>query len=96
LCSFSCARSRGRALRMAYAGLLGAFTDDPSEFHRLDWSLLQNGAVVLYLRQDVLEPDVAWLQQHAYEVKRLDCLTWISGPCTWLWLRRFPSPTTTG
>ncbi len=55
---------------------MAAFTDDPSEFQRLDWSLLQNGAVVLYLRRDVLEPDIAWLQEHAYEVKRLDCREW--------------------
>ncbi|HTB72366.1 MAG TPA: barstar family protein [Polyangiaceae bacterium] len=55
---------------------MAAFTDDPSEFQRLDWRLLQNGAVVLYLRPDVLEPDIAWLQEYAYEVKRFDCRTW--------------------
>jgi RNAse (barnase) inhibitor barstar len=55
---------------------VATFTDDPSEFQRLDWRLLQNGPVVLYLRRDVLEPDLAWLQEHHYEVKWLDCLAW--------------------
>jgi RNAse (barnase) inhibitor barstar len=55
---------------------VATFTDDPSDLQRLDWRLLRDGPIVLYLRRDVLEPDIAWLQEHAYDVKTLDCLTW--------------------
>src|SRR5579872_5137179 len=55
---------------------MAVFAINDFDFQRLDWRLLQNGAVVLYLRRDILEPDIAWLKEHAYEVKRLDCLTW--------------------
>ena len=38
------------------------FKNDPREWERLDWRLLQNGAVALYHRPAVLGEDVAWLQ----------------------------------
>lgn len=61
---------------MKYVRGVATFSDDPSELERLDWQLLQNGPITLYLRRAVLEPDVAWLREHAYTVVELDCLGW--------------------
>lgn len=55
---------------------VATFSDDPSELGRLDWQLLQNGPVTLYLRRAVLDPDVAWLGEHAYTVVEFDCFAW--------------------
>jgi RNAse (barnase) inhibitor barstar len=64
------------ANRVRYARVVASFSDDPSEFQRLDWRLLQNGAISLYFRREVLDGDVAWLREHAYGVAEFECLTW--------------------
>ena len=40
---------------------------------RLDWQLMQNGAVTLYFLMAVLESDLAWLRQHGYRIQTIDC-----------------------
>ena len=55
---------------------MATFSSDTSDFQRLDWSLLQNGAVTLYHRRETLDPDVAWLRENAYQVVDFDCLEW--------------------
>jgi RNAse (barnase) inhibitor barstar len=50
---------------------MAAFTHDPGEWQRLDWRLLQNSAVSLYFRTDILETDVSWFDAHGYNVLRL-------------------------
>ena len=55
---------------------MAAFSDDPSEFQRLDWELLQNGAVTLYFQRRTLDGDVAWLRAHGYRVEEFDCAGW--------------------
>ena len=55
---------------------MAVFSGDPSEFERLDWRLLQNGPIALYLRREVLDPDVAWLREQRYEVTEIDCAAW--------------------
>ncbi len=40
---------------------------------RLDWYLLQDGAVTLYWRRELFDRDVSWLQDHGYAVHVVDC-----------------------
>ena len=55
---------------------MAAFRDDPSEWERLDWRLLQNSPIALYWREAVLAEDRAWLAAHGYRVYRLDAGAW--------------------
>jgi RNAse (barnase) inhibitor barstar len=55
---------------------MAAFRNDPTEWERLDWRLLQNGAVSLYHRTAVLDADIAWLTDAGYRVVRVDCGEW--------------------
>ncbi len=48
------------------------------DINRLDWRLLQNGAINLYYRLSILEEDIAWLVDHGYLVHEFDCTTWTS------------------
>jgi RNAse (barnase) inhibitor barstar len=48
----------------------------PAEVERLDWKLLERGAVALYHKSSVLSLDLAWLRQHGYAIHELDALTW--------------------
>jgi hypothetical protein len=40
---------------------------------RLDWHLMQNGAVTLYFQMAILEEDQAWLCHHGYHIETIDC-----------------------
>jgi RNAse (barnase) inhibitor barstar len=51
---------------------MATFSIEGSDFERLDWRLLQNGAVSLYCRHDVLDADLDWLWKHGYRVAELD------------------------
>ena len=44
-----------------------------TEFSELDWHLMQNGAVTLYLKEAILEQDLAWLKTKQYEIETIDC-----------------------
>jgi RNAse (barnase) inhibitor barstar len=57
---------------------MAAFSDDPDDLARLDWRILQNGAVCLYFRPRILHEDVGWLESHGYEVRSFDCSPWTS------------------
>lgn len=48
------------------------------DFNRLDWHLLQNGAISLYFQSSVLAGDVAWLAEHGYVIHEFECAEWIS------------------
>jgi RNAse (barnase) inhibitor barstar len=56
---------------------MAIFRNEPEEFQRLDWMLLQDGAVTLYFRQQVLAEDVEWLKRHGYLVDSFECSSWI-------------------
>jgi len=56
---------------------MAIFRNDPEEFQRLDWAILENGAVTLYFRPQVLAADVHWLREHGYRVDTFDCSAWI-------------------
>jgi RNAse (barnase) inhibitor barstar len=55
---------------------MAAFGDDPRDRERLDWRLLQNGAVALYHRTSVLRQDAEWLRQEGYRLYELDAGDW--------------------
>jgi RNAse (barnase) inhibitor barstar len=57
---------------------MSAFTNDPSEWQRLDWSLLQNSPIALYHSTGVLEEDIEWFKQDGYDVRSLDSERWES------------------
>ena len=44
-----------------------------NDMERLDWHLMQNGAVTLYFQTAILEEDVAWLRVHGYQIETIDC-----------------------
>lgn len=48
----------------------------PAEVQRLDWQLLERGAVALYHRSSVLSQDLAWFRQQGYVVRELDAASW--------------------
>ena len=48
------------------------------DYQRLDWALLQNGAISLYHSSVILAEDTAWLAAHGYAVHNFDCATWES------------------
>jgi len=57
---------------------MATFTGDPDESTRLDWRILQNGAICLYFRRRILDEDIAWLREQGYEVHEFDCSRWAS------------------
>ena len=50
----------------------------PAEVERLDWRLLERGAVALYYKSNVLSQDLAWFRQQAYVIHELDAASWAS------------------
>ncbi|HTD22243.1 MAG TPA: barstar family protein [Terriglobales bacterium] len=44
--------------------------------NRLDWQILRDGSIALYLRQEYLNEDADWLRQHDYQVFACDCTQW--------------------
>lgn len=56
---------------------MAIFRNEAEEFQRLDWELLQNGAVTLYFRPQVLAADVDWLKDHEYLIDTFDCSRWL-------------------
>jgi RNAse (barnase) inhibitor barstar len=48
----------------------------PTEVERLDWKLLERGAVALYYKGAVLSHDLAWLRHHRYVIHELDAVAW--------------------
>lgn len=48
----------------------------PAEVERLDWKLLERGAVALYHKGSVLSQDLAWLRSERYVIHELDAVSW--------------------
>ena len=55
---------------------MAIFRNESEDFQRLDWTLLQNGAINLYLRRELLAEDAAWLKAHNYQLDNFDCSAW--------------------
>jgi hypothetical protein len=48
----------------------------PAEPSRLDWKLMERGAVALYHKTSILSTDIAWFKQERYVVRELDAAAW--------------------
>jgi len=48
----------------------------PAEVQRLDWKLLERGAVALYHKSSVLSGDLAWFRQQGYSIHELNAGGW--------------------
>jgi len=55
---------------------MAIFKNDPDEWQRLDWQILQNGWTSLYWQQSILNEDLDWFKNEQYEIINLDCTTW--------------------
>jgi hypothetical protein len=53
-----------------------AFGDLATDRERLDWTLFQNGGVVLYHKQQILTEHTAWLVREGYLLRELDAYGW--------------------
>ncbi|MHB8598468.1 MAG: barstar family protein [Ktedonobacteraceae bacterium] len=51
---------------------------DTSRFQRLDWQILQNGAISLYHNRSIFEEVCEWFHQQQYHLYRFDCTQWTS------------------
>lgn len=56
---------------------MATFRNEPEEWQRLDWMILQNGWVSLYARPEFLLIDTAWFRKERYRVIELDCSKWV-------------------
>jgi RNAse (barnase) inhibitor barstar len=50
----------------------------PTEPQRLDWRLLERGAIALYYKSSVLSADLGWFRQAKYVVHEMNGTTWDS------------------
>ena len=48
----------------------------PAEVQRLDWKLLERGAVALYYKSSVLSADLAWFRQQNYTIHEMNAVNW--------------------
>ncbi|WP_242916373.1 barstar family protein [Pontibacter liquoris] len=55
---------------------MAAFRNEPEEWQRLDWQILQNGWSCLYHRPEFLLIDIAWFRKERYRVLEFDCSKW--------------------
>jgi RNAse (barnase) inhibitor barstar len=55
---------------------MSIFKDGTDDYQRLDFTLIRNGAITLYYRNDFLSEDLAWLESHGYRLNRFDCSAW--------------------
>lgn len=63
--------THGRCCR--YAALMAPFSSQEEMSHALDFELLRQGVVILYLSDAVLDSDLAWLAARGYRVDRVEC-----------------------
>ena len=52
------------------------FQNNPNEWQRIDWSILQNGWTSLYWKNEILEKDLEWFKIENYSIVDFDCKTW--------------------
>jgi hypothetical protein len=49
------------------------FTEEDVDKSELDWLLMKNGAVTLYLQSAILDGHLAWLGEHRYQIETINC-----------------------
>jgi len=52
------------------------FQNNSDEWQRLDWSILQNGWISLYWKNEVLDEDLEWFKKENYILVDFDSKTW--------------------
>jgi hypothetical protein len=50
----------------------------PEVVQRLDWKLLERGAIALYYRSSVLSADLGWFRQQSYAIHELNASSWLT------------------
>jgi RNAse (barnase) inhibitor barstar len=55
---------------------MAVFENNPEEWQRLDWQILQNGWTSLYWQQSVLNNDIDWFKKEKYTIIDFDCQKW--------------------
>jgi RNAse (barnase) inhibitor barstar len=55
---------------------MAVFENDPNEWQRLDWQILQNGWTSLYWQQNILDRDIGWFKNENYRIVDFDCAKW--------------------
>jgi RNAse (barnase) inhibitor barstar len=55
---------------------MATFNDIEEVFHRLDWSILQNGWISLYWKKSILAKDLEWFEKENYKIVDFDCKLW--------------------
>jgi RNAse (barnase) inhibitor barstar len=58
---------------------MAVFKAEELDYQRLDWTILRDGGVCLYLRQEILSDDLNWLRSDGYEIISFDAIEWQSG-----------------
>lgn len=46
------------------------------DFNQLDWSLLQNSNLNLYIDESIFRSDLSWLKENQYKIIEFDCKKW--------------------
>jgi Barstar (barnase inhibitor) len=57
---------------------MAAFDQQEDSRKRLDWEILRDGGINLYLRREYLDADIDWLRSQHYQVFPFDCTKWRS------------------
>ncbi len=55
-------------------------TDEEVDREQLDWVILRDGGIALYLRSELLESDLQWLRSRQYQIRDLGSGSWDSEP----------------
>ncbi len=55
---------------------MAIFENNPDEWQRLDWRILQNGWTSLYWQQSLLDGDLNWFKKEKYNIVDFDCTKW--------------------
>jgi RNAse (barnase) inhibitor barstar len=55
---------------------MAVFENNPDEWQRLDWQILQNGWTSLYWQQSILDKDLDWFKKEKYNIVDFNCTKW--------------------
>jgi RNAse (barnase) inhibitor barstar len=55
---------------------MATFQNNPDEWQRLDWSIIQIGWTSLYWKEEILKTDLLWFKSEKYSIVDIDCKIW--------------------
>ena len=50
---------------------MAVFENNPAEWQRLDWQILQNGWTSLYWQRSILDKDLDWFKKEKYNIEKI-------------------------